>query len=322
MQNSTARSQAPPSTGGLLSKLDIASVRVSSRQRNNGTLGRFTIMTSQILTRAVGFYVHSVALPNSWYNVNAQNNVSYWSIDGGPPVAITVAPGYYNSLVSLSSGNGVQDFGNALAQQISLALDPAVGSYPTSGPFVRDALGATTFVFGPLLGKITIAAQAVTNTYQVYVENTNHVLDFWIAGTGPGTSNAILGFTQNHTTGNQTVSGMDPFGTMVSDVQATFGEPVFVGIASPQLRRKVSLDGSGGTVANDCFHHQPVTAPKGVPMIFFNQAPTELSVIKFGGETTIQQLEFHVMNPDAATHRDLHLLQDWEIVLHFLIAPF
>lgn len=325
----TSRSAAPSGPGGVLSRLDIAAVRISSDQINDGSKGRFTVMTSQVITRAIGFYVHSAIIPNSWYNVTNENNVSYWGLStvaGVPPAANAIFPvivptGFYNSATSSGGGSDAADFGTVLAQQISIAIDPNTAGI-NGGPFSRGKDGSLVFNWGPILGQISVNYQAASNRWSVFVSNTGSYLYYYTSGgLGPTTSNNILGFTQNHNTGNNASTGLDAYNIISSDQQINFEEPAVIGIMSPQLRRQVSIDGSGGQVANDCFHHQPVTAPKMGPIIYYNPAPTEMSVIKFAGETTLQQIDIQLMNPSAKTHRVIHPSQNWEVVLHFLFIP-
>ena len=298
--------------GGLLRHLSIAALRISSDQRTFGSIAKFNINPSQVINNAVGFYVHSLSIPNSWYNVDGTNNTSFWSIGAGPKTAITIPPGYYNQ--TGQSGPGYVDVGAALAQQIAIVLD---GATP---PFKNNPIGWNTAAGH--LGQIYIKYNATFNKYDIYTQfdpftvQPGPALNFWATNDNniPGSMNDILGLTQDHTTNDANTNGV-----FSSDQATEFGEPTMIGVGSPQLRRRISLDSSQASGSN-CFHHQPVTAPKLANIYYFNASPTELSVVQFGQLTTLTSIDLEVMNPQDPLNKTLALTQEWEMVIHVLVV--
>jgi len=285
----------------IISKTVIASCRISSANRinQNDPRNAFSVMITPPIQRAMGFYVSSCYIINSWFNivgsntanVNGSNNVSYWQITGGSVFQVIVPVGQYGA--------------GTFAAQMQVLLTAGAGL----------SVGANN---------ISFFLNGLTNRFNwSYLEGgtTTNALTYLPTATYGGnpvvsTAGPVMGFLASQSSSYQS-SGTSP--NLVSgENQVNFLDYPVIAVGSSQLRRPISIDSRQGGSGN-CFLHLENTANKSSPIRYQNYAPTELSIIKYSGPQDFGLVQLSVTDP--STGKGIDIAFDWEIVLHFLTAP-
>lgn len=180
------------SSNTLLSKLVVASARISSANRLNGTVNSFDVFLTPQISRVVGFYVSSCAITNDWYNVTSSTNTSYWQLttDSGA-TAITIAPGIYD------------------INSVCVALQTALTSQ----------FGVT----------VTVTYSNITNLVSFTYNNAGTPstgLTFDVSSGGVnGTMNTILGFTANLTSTAASLATGQSYPNLITPPFLAIGSP-------------------------------------------------------------------------------------------------
>lgn len=282
------------SQGSLYSKVQLAVARISSSNRNNGTFNNFSVFLTPQVSRCIGFYVASIMVYNDWYTIDSNHNTSYWKLNSGSIIPVTMTAGYYDETTAAANEN--TSAGAMFAEEFQSVLNSALGLGPTD----------ITVQYHPI-ENVLVVVPTVSGMLLTYYTTSN--------GLSTGTAATMTGILPDLVNGQTATEGGSP-DEMVSTVLPNFYDPVFIDISSPQLRQPISIDTrtNGGT---NTFLHLNVDKPKLVPITQVNLSPTDMSITKYPGPQEFQLLQLTITDPNTGLPLDLG--QNWEVVINFLI---
>ncbi len=207
-------SPIPEEAKGILARTVTASVRISSADRSSGNPSSFSVFITPTIHRALGFYVSSVYMINSWFNISEYlaNNGLIVKLDAGPDVPITIPDGAY-SVAGIST----------LSTKIQTEINTALGLAGANECQVS---------YDVSLMRLTLLSGAVGSVTIVY----------------GGTADAVVGIDQDVTSA---AASVDP---TAFPLPVYLVDYPFIAISSPQLRRPISIDSRPGGSGNCFMH--------------------------------------------------------------------
>lgn len=283
---------------GLAATTTKTSVRINSVNRlvdANSTVSDFSVFLTPQIQKAIAFQVQSVAMFNDFPNISAAlgNNSVTARVQGqGADQTLLIPDGAYDV-----GGSGT------LEAALLVLLQTLTGITANS---------VTAVVYQPAQMSIGVTMTA-GNTITIRAP---------VAGTATTTAGPAIGI--RIADGDYIIPQADarPVKYPVPQVfpsQVQLGGPPFLAIGSPQLRRPGSIDSKPGG-SNNCFHHLLVNAPKkGAITYQVDGDNSELAAITFPGPQGFQIIHLSVSDPQ--TGAKIALVADWEIIIHFYIAP-